>query len=320
MCACKSFQSSPRGRLLSLGGLGLWPALVMATALAPEPPPSQTPTMAQTTTVSGIRIHALRTGWVAVKGTHRELDVPRVLALPSIIFGRDWAPWMPIIVFAIEHPEGVILVDTGPSPQINDTDYYACDKNNEFFYKRNLRFSVPAGDTLRPRLMQAGIDPARVASLVITHFHADHIGGVDVVPQAKAFTGVGNWPQHTGSFTCRLPAGFQPQLVDTSAVAATDLAKSTALTVDGRVRLVPLPGHTAGHIGVAVTDGGHTWLMVGDATFDLDQTERGAVTGVSQDISNAQATQKQLKRTAASGAVTVLPAHDPSVFTRLRAR
>jgi hypothetical protein len=39
-------------------------------------------------------------------------------------------------------------VDTGPSPLINDANYCACDKTNQFFYQRNMRFSVPAGDTL----------------------------------------------------------------------------------------------------------------------------------------------------------------------------
>ncbi len=299
--------------------LGLFPACLLAA----EPPPASAslPAVAQVVTASGIRIHALRTGWVGVKGTHRELDVPRWMALPSIFLRRNWAAWMPIVVFAVEHPEGVILVDTGPSPKINDADYYACDSSNEFFYKQNMRFSVPLGDTLGPRLAQVGIDPAKVTSVVITHFHADHVGGVDVVPNAMFFTGVGNWPQHTGSFTCRLPSGFAPSTVDfANAGTASVMTTSEPLTADGKVRIVALPGHTPGHVGLAVTDGGHTWLMAGDATFDQDQTSRGAVTGVSQNIPMAIATQALLKTLSASSSLTMLPAHDASVFTRMQPR
>jgi N-acyl homoserine lactone hydrolase len=302
-----------------LAALGLLPAFLLAAE--PLPVPDGLPAVAQVVTASGIRIHALRTGWVGVKGTHRELDVPRWMALPSIFLRRNWAAWMPIIVFAVEHPEGVILVDTGPSPKINEADYYACDSSNELFYKQNMRFSVPVGDTLGPRLAQVGIDPARVTSVVVTHFHADHIGGVDVVPKARFFTGAGNWPQHTGSFTCRLPSGFAPSTVDfASAGTASVMATSQPLTADGKVRIVPLPGHTPGHVGMAVTDGGHTWLMAGDATFDQDQTSRGAVTGISQNIPMAIATQALLKHLSASSSLTMLPAHDPSVFTRMQAR
>jgi N-acyl homoserine lactone hydrolase len=306
-----------RSRWGRLGWVGLLPALALAAEPLPNPPVNSLPTMAQVTTESNIRIHALRTGWVGVKGTHRELDVPQWMALPSIMLGQSWAQWMPIIVFVVEHPEGVFVIDTGPSPRINEPDYFACDKRNEFFYRRNMRFFVPSGDTLGPRLAEAGIDVKRVKALVITHFHADHIGGVDVVPQAKVYTGAGNWPQHVGAFTCRLPAGFEPNLIRFENSDGSLAKQGHALTADGKVQIVPLPGHTPGHVGVSVTDGGRTWLIAGDATFDPDQTERGAVTGVSQSIPQAIETQAVLRRAAASSKLTLLPAHDPSVFQRL---
>lgn len=319
MCSCSFSLQRATSRRWAFGLAGVLPALALASEPPPAPSPDSSPTVAQMVTASGIRIHALRLGWVAVKSTHRELDVPRWLALPSIMLGQTWAAWMPIIGFAIEHPEGVILVDTGPSPEINKDDYYACDKTNEFFYKRNMRFSVPAGDTLGPRLAQIGIGAAQVSAVVITHFHADHIGGVNLVPQAKAYTGAGNWPSHTGAFTCRLPTGFVPTTVSFDGSGA-GIAPSVALTADGKVRIVPLPGHTPGHVGVTVSDGGRTWLMVGDATFDQDQTNRGAVTGVSQNIATALATQALLKSLTAQGEITMLPAHDPTVFSRLAIR
>jgi N-acyl homoserine lactone hydrolase len=319
MCACAIQPSGQsRRRWGSLGLIGLLPALALAAEPLLPPPLDSLPTMAQVSTVSNIRIHALRTGWVGVKGTHRELDVPQWMALPSIVLGRKWAAWMPIIVFVVEHPEGVFVIDTGPSPRINDADYFACDKRNEFFYKRNMQFFVPPGDTLGPRLAQAGIDAKQVKALVITHFHADHIGGVDLLPQAKVYTGAGNWPQHVGAFTCRLPADFQPRLVRIQNANVADGRGGHVLTSDGKVQIVPLPGHTPGHVGVSVTDGGHIWLIAGDATFDQDQTERGVVTGASQNIDQAIQTQGVLKQATANTKLTMLPAHDPSVFTRLR--
>jgi hypothetical protein len=133
MCACAiQPYGQNRTRWGSLGLIGLLPALALAAEPLPPPPLDSLPTMAQVSTVSNIRIHALRTGWVGVKGTHRELDVPQWMALPSIVLGRKWAAWMPIIVFVVEHPEGVFVIDTGPSPRISDADYFACDKKTNF--------------------------------------------------------------------------------------------------------------------------------------------------------------------------------------------
>jgi N-acyl homoserine lactone hydrolase len=316
---CSFLVRRPFTSLLAAAALApaLAPALARSEPL-PAPAPHSLPTLASATSASGIRIVALRTGWVGVKQQHRELTVPRLLALPAIMLGQAWADWMPIVVYAIVHPERTILVDTGPSPRINEPDYYACDQRSKFFYRRNLRFAVPAGDTLGPRLAQAGIDAKSVSDLVVTHFHADHVGGIDVLPSAKLYTGPGNWPVHVGAFTCRLPAGVQPTTPRYEDVPVVGIGPSMALTADGKVRIVALPGHTPGHVGVSVTDGGRTWLIVGDATFDQDQSERGAVTGVSQDFDQAVATQRLLAQAARRADVVVLPAHDPTVFSRLK--
>jgi glyoxylase-like metal-dependent hydrolase (beta-lactamase superfamily II) len=278
-----------------------------------------TPTYARHPTAGGETIHALRTGWVRVKRTHRELDVVPGWRFPAIISQRDWAGWMPIVVYAIERSDGsLILVDTGPSPEILGEDYLACDPRGEWFYRRNLDFRVDAGDNLRDRMAEVGLDPAKVTDVVISHFHADHVGGLDLVPQARVLVGEGNWPKHTGSFTCNLAPGFAPTTAAFEPQAIGPFATSLPLTADGRVAMVPLPGHTPGHAGVAVRDGERLWIIAGDATFDDDQSERGAVSGATQEVPVAKKTQAQLAAALRSGAV-LLPAHDPAAFAKLAA-
>jgi N-acyl homoserine lactone hydrolase len=314
-----SLPCGPGARRSLFTGL-LTASLTAAPAADAEPPPpdaAKSPALAEWRTEGGLRIVAMRTGWVGVKSQHRELSVPRWMAIPSITLGWNWADWMPIVSYAIVHPEGAVLVDTGPSPRINEPDYFACDKRDEFLYRRNLRFAVPPGDTLAPRLAQAGIDPAAVTTLVVTHFHGDPVGGIDVVPAAKLYTGAGNWPTHVGAFTCHIPATRATRAPVYEDQPVAGIARSMSLTRDGRVRIMPLPGHAPGHVGVAVIDGGRTWLMVGDATFDLDQTRRGGITGVSQHFDEAIATQALLRQAADRPDVIVLPAHDPIAFERI---
>jgi len=116
----------------------LRPAGCAWAADVPQPPAKTSlPLQAEVKTVSGIRIVAMRNGWVQVKRQHRELTIPRLLAVPGIFLGNQWVNWMPIISYAIVHPEGTILVDTGPPANVNTEDYYSCDKFNEVFYRRN---------------------------------------------------------------------------------------------------------------------------------------------------------------------------------------
>ena len=221
------------------------------------PPVATGPAITEAITPSGIRIVAMRTGWVGVKSTHRELEIPSFLAVPAIFLSRVWAQWMPIICYAIVHPsQGTVLVDAGPDADINNPDYYSCDPNNEFFYKRNLRFHVPDGEVLSQRLQQAGIAPQSIRKLVITHFHADHVGGVGCLPRdTTAFVGPGNWPSHLGAFTCRLPKGFSPVIADYKPQPAAGTSATTShldsifpethnLTTDGRVRIASAGPHS----------------------------------------------------------------------------
>ena len=275
----------------------------------------QRSTHAEFVTPSGIRILALHTGWVGVRPTHRELRAPRFLAVPLIFAESSWADWMPIISYVVIHPEGTFLVDTGASPDINDKSYFSCDEYNEVFYDNNLRFAVPNGDDLNARLTEVGIAPADIMAVVISHFHADHIGEVALLPNARFFTGAGNWPKHVGSFTCRLPSGFTPEFPEFSGGTFGGFRTSKPFTSDGKIKMIALPGHTPGHIGLMVSDADKTWLMVGDATFDADQTKRSAVTGVSQDFDDAIATQESLKNLLDSHVVILLPSHDAAVLS-----
>lgn len=301
--------------VLAAASAACFPSQVAPPAV---PEPAAAPATASLVTSSGIRVDAIRMGWVGVKGTHRELDVPSWWAIPSIFLGRSWTPWLPIIGFVIRHPtEGTLLVDTGPAEGFSDPAYWQCDKRTGFFYRKNLRFSLPTDELLGPRLASLGLKEDSIRTIVITHWHADHIGGLEGRSSRRVVTGEGNWPKHVGSFTCRLPRDFSPETIPMAPFDAS-LSGGVALTRDGAVRVVPVPGHTPGHVGVAILDGPTRILLAGDATFDLDQSARTGITGVATDKRAARVTQRALTGLDRDG-VLVLPAHDTTVFARMRA-
>ena len=285
--------------------------------LASVPPPADVPVHAVATTPSGLTIAAVRTGWVGVKEPHWRYTPPSWLVLPRVFLSWRWHPWLPNISYAVTAGGRTVLVDTGTDPRIGDPAYMACDPGARFFYGRNMRFIAAPDDTIDRRLPALGVPLTAVGTVVITHFHGDHPGRVDAFPGARVLTGPGNWPGHLGAVPCTLPPGFAPELAHFGDGPFGVFAASQKLLGRDDVRLIPLPGHTPGHVGVLVRDGDRYWLIAGDATFDRAETDALHVCGVSEDVAAARATQQLIARQLALHDTVLLPAHDASAFGRL---
>ena len=66
-----------------------------------------------------MKIHAIQTGTVAITTKWRE-GVGHGRTPPvNTLLDREWTEPLPIYAFAIEHPEGVIVVDTGETARVS---------------------------------------------------------------------------------------------------------------------------------------------------------------------------------------------------------
>jgi glyoxylase-like metal-dependent hydrolase (beta-lactamase superfamily II) len=285
---------------------------------ATDPPPPPAPPPVTVTTPGGLRLHAFQTGWVRVKARHRRLDGPAALRLPAILLDSAWTPWLPILCYAIEHPEGVLVVDTGETARATEPDYFACSRGDAFFYGRNLRFAVRPEEEIGAQLRAVGIAPERVRWVAMTHLHSDHMGGMGSFPHSRFLLSRGDALGHLGALTCRIPEGLTREAVDHDGPAIGAFAASRTVTRDGALRLVPTPGHSPAHQSVLLQEGEWHWLFAGDAAFDLDQVERQEAAGIVADVPAARETLGRLQRQLALAPTLLLPAHDPGAPARLR--
>ncbi|NJM07073.1 MBL fold metallo-hydrolase [Candidatus Gracilibacteria bacterium] len=137
------------------------------------------------TTASGVRVHGIQTGYVAIKSAHAMLRRPAAVRLLSIVADTTWTPLLPILAWVIEHPEGLIVVDTGELAAASDIDsYMAADPGNRWVYKRNIGLYVSAAEELAAQMRGLGLDPEAVRTVVMTHLHGDHAGGLSFFPNA----------------------------------------------------------------------------------------------------------------------------------------
>jgi N-acyl homoserine lactone hydrolase len=71
-----------------------------------------------------MKIHAIQTGTVALTKRWREGVGHGARRLPNALLEREWTEPRPIYAFAIEHPKGVIVVDTGETARVAEPGYF----------------------------------------------------------------------------------------------------------------------------------------------------------------------------------------------------
>jgi glyoxylase-like metal-dependent hydrolase (beta-lactamase superfamily II) len=149
-----------------------------------------------------------------------------------------------------------------------------------------ISLGTDAVESLRLR----GIGAADVGTIVLSHFHADHIGGLRDFPRARFVCSREAWHDvrgKTGIAGLRrgFAAGLLPPDFESRVVFAEDLPRTAETDVpEGRVLdsgserlvLVPLEGHCVGHLGLRVRrDDGRNVLFAGDAVWRLSCIDDG---------------------------------------------
>ena len=221
-----------------------------------------------------MKIRAVQTGTVAITTNWREGAGHGRLRLVNTLLDREWTEPLPIYAFAIEHPEGVIVVDTGETARISEPGYFP---RWQPFFRFTVREHVRPEREIGPQLKQLGILPSDVRRVVMTHLHTDHAGGLHHFPDNEILVSTAELDYAAGPVgrlrgypNKRWPTWFRPTLVDLPGIPFGPFPASTALSNAGDVTLVAVPGHTPGQLAVVVKDGDHASFLAGDSSYTQD--------------------------------------------------
>ena len=236
--------------------------------------------------------------------------------------------------FLIRHPaRGAILFDTGYAPRL--VEAFAQWPDRLYKYATPTTFGTPAVDGLQ----RVGVEARDVATVIVSHLHADHVAGLRDFPQSRfVVSAVALALQQRSRGLDAVRRGIVQQLFPTDFAARSDvvdrfihaplphLGGTHDLFGDGTVRLLSLPGHARGQLGALLrTNVGEVLLCADGAWTSQAFRELRAphpLTALLQDdMLLVRATLRAIHDFALTHPdVTILPTHCPGTLRWAGAR
>ncbi len=235
----------------------------------------------------------------------------------------------------IEGDDRLILVDTGLG--VEDVTE---PRRLGFMFKAAARPRLEVAETALRQVVDMGYRPSDVRHIVPTHLDPDHAGGISDFPAAVVhvfaaeLSAASNRPSLNERLRYR-PAQiaavktWAPVKEEGESWFGFSAVRAIPETRD-EVLMIPLPGHTRGHCGVAVRRSDDWLLHCGDAYLHHSEVEpdggaapiglRWLQSLASVDNAERRANQARLRELArhAAGEVKLICSHDLAEFAAVR--
>ncbi|QRY85447.1 MBL fold metallo-hydrolase [Tsukamurella tyrosinosolvens] len=222
---------------------------------------------------------------------------------------------VPTLALVVVDGDRVLAVDAGfPAAVFEDPALIGFER---FF----LRLPHRPEASLLHRLASIGLRREDLTDIVLTHLHSEHAAGIVDFPEAAVHVSATELEtSRSGSLRARV--SYRRRFFEHGPRWHPHTGTRQWLGVDGcswitdDVVLVPLPGHTVGHCGVAVRHGGGWLLHTGDAGYGDPRTGAPAAFPLAQYERIAMAapelqgtTRESLRRLAARDDVDTISSH-----------
>jgi glyoxylase-like metal-dependent hydrolase (beta-lactamase superfamily II) len=220
--------------------------------------------LVQRRTVGSLTVHAIQAGGQKLDGGAMFGVVPKPLWERRIAADERNRIQLGMRCLLIEHPSGLVLVDTGAG---NKED----EKFKDIYGIENA--GADGRTALEDGLREVGARPKDVAIVINTHLHFDHAGGNTFIdesgsvkpafPNARYFVKRGeyNYATHPNERTgaSYFPRNFLPVV----ATGKIEFVSREREIVKG-IRVVPTPGHTPFHQSILIESAGERAFFLGD--------------------------------------------------------
>ncbi|WP_436860884.1 N-acyl homoserine lactonase family protein [Staphylococcus caeli] len=193
-----------------------------------------------------IKVHILHTGYVIVDEALPFSDANnRPLAWTGLFRSKKHLVKLPVSVYLIEHPKGLVLIDTGWH-----TDNRTKQIRNLLFQYPVNKADLPEGQAIHEQLSALGYKPSDIDYVVMSHMHCDHADGLRLVKDAKhILVSEEEYEAIKKDKMYYLPHEWNGLHLETYKFDNTAIGpkgKSFDLFNDGTIQMVWVPGHSKG--------------------------------------------------------------------------
>ena len=265
-----------------------------------------------------LKIYPLLTGEVRIdRALAHQTRVPfHPLPASGWFRGDKHKYWAPVPAHLIDTGDALVLVDTGWHEKIRTDPAAALNRLALTMYQGRQQ----PGQELPAHLDRLGYTVKDITHVVMTHLHSDHASGLPYLVDtgAPVYLGPGEWREANRSpayikHMFRLPLDYRtanPAAID----GVPGFDQGFDLLGDGRIVLLPTPGHTRGHQSVLVR-GERDVLLTADIAYDQEALQRNILPG---SLSAPKLARESLARVATFAAARpdaiVQFGHDPNTW------
>ncbi|GLX69726.1 N-acyl homoserine lactonase family protein [Paenibacillus glycanilyticus] len=265
---------------------------------------------------STIKVHVLHCGQVQV-----DIAVPfkqktlNPLAFTGLFRSSKHQIVIPVSAYLIEHPKGLVLVDTGWHTDVRGDQAKYLGKIS---YRISKAF-LPEGQAVHEQLLKMGIKAKDLDYVVISHMDADHASGIKLLNEAKnMMTSDMEWQA-----TVKNKLRYKQHMwegIEIKPFSMTDseygpMRKSFDLFNDESIVFVHTPGHSHGMVSTIVQNNGKFVLLANDTGYSKESWEEMILPGIVVNKKHAFESLKWVKNMSLkSNCIEALANHDPEIL------
>lgn len=214
--------------------------------------------------IGGLTVHAIQAGGQRLDGGAMFGVVPKPLWEKRIPADARNRIQLGMRCLLIEHPSGLILIDTGAGNKESEKfkDIYGLENEG-----------ADGGTLLEDGLKEIGVAPTDIAIVINTHLHFDHAGGntrnrpdgsLEIsFPNATYIVRRGEYEYAMNSNERTAASYFERNWVPLHQADKIEWVSREKEIVKG-IRVIPTPGHTPFHQSVLIESSGDRAFYLGD--------------------------------------------------------